>query len=180
MKRRDFVENAAIVSVVSVTGILTGILTSCGGNVLTWVGIVIQSLTEALPIFTDLIPGSADIVKKAIAVAKELETAIKNRAPNTIDFLEQLISPSGLFNQILDSVGVITDPAQKRIVSGILALAGVALRLIAAGLHQGATQTPQGPEIIAKARTANAAGVAHIEKVAVQDSLEKSLSGLRF
>lgn len=175
LRRRDFFFKTGAGAIIAFG---VGPLMGCGGNLITWIGIVIQALTDALPIFKDILPNSVAILKKALQVAKDLQTALKNAAPNAIDFLQQLSAPDGLFNQIFNDVGLITDPAQRRIVSGILLLAGVALRLIASGLHQGVPQTP--PEILAKARTRNREGVANVEKLAVQDTLEKALAGIKF
>lgn len=177
MNRREAIKT---VTIGGTTFALFSLMTSCGANVLTWIGIVINAFTEALPILQSFLPNSLPILQKALQVAKDLQAALKNAAPNAIDFLNQLIAPDGLFNQIINDIGAITDLNQRRILAGILALAGVALRLIATGLHQGATQTKQGPEILAKARIKNPAGVSQVEKLAVQDTLEKALAILKF
>jgi hypothetical protein len=158
---------------------LVGVVTvSCGQNLIKWSGIVVSAFEESMPLIQNLLPGSVATLTKALAVAKDLQAALKNGSANAIDFIEQLIKPDGLFNKLLDDVGALTDPEQRRILSGILLLAGVALRLIAAGLTSGADQLPNGPAIKAKAQ--NQSGVAVIEKVGASKDLEKLLKASRF
>ena len=71
-----------------------------------------------------------------------------------------------------------TDPEKRKIVSGILAIAGVALTLISTALQQGAADA--APEVLTKARAQNKAGVEVIEKISKSHSLEKALAALKY
>jgi hypothetical protein len=134
--------------------------------------IVIDSLQEALPIIKDLVPGSAQLVVKAIAVAKELRDAIKANNGTALGFLKQLISPDGLMNQISDTLNLIQNVNQRRILSGVLLLANIALRAISGKL----AAVPAG--VVAVAIAGDAGGASMIEKAA--NSLEPTLLQLRF
>jgi len=118
----------------SVAAGLAAFATGCGQNVNTWASTVVEALTEALPIFQTYFPSGAGKVATALQIAKDLLDAIKNKKPNAIDFLLQLTAPDGLINKILDDIQLIPDVNERNIVSGLLILAGVALRLIAANL----------------------------------------------
>jgi hypothetical protein len=153
---------------------LAGVTSGCNSeNVLTWVQTVITAFKDALPIFQQILPNQAALLEKALVVAQELQTALKNKTGNAVDFLEQLIAPGGLFNQIIDSLGLIADPQQRAVLSGILLLADIALRLIAQHLQTAAAI------IIAAARKRNATGVKTIEAIS-GDILVLELKNLRF
>ncbi len=171
MKRREAIKAVAITLLATAAGSLVG----CDKKtIITWASTVIAFLVQTLPYFQDLIPGSVGVLSKAIAVAGELKAALQAGSSNAVDFINQLIAPDGLFQKILADVGLITDPAKRKIVSGILAIAGVALNIIAAALEQG---TP--PEIVSKARNVNKAGVEAVKKAGKADTLEKALASLK-
>jgi len=173
MKRREMLKAGAVTILATMAGSLVG----CDKKtIITWASTAIAFLEQTLPYFTDLLPGSVAVLTKAIEVARQLRAALQAGSANAIDFIQQLIAPDGLFQQILDSVGLITDPQKRKIVSGILAIAGVALNIIAAALQQG---TP--PEIVAKAKTSREkkSGIEIIEKSAKGNTLEKALAALK-
>lgn len=132
--------------------------------------IVVDSLEEALPIFKDLLPGSVEVLTKAIAVAKQLRDAIKDKAPTALGFLKQLIAPNGLINQLADTLSLIKNDTQRRVLAGILLLANIALRAISAKLEQAVPAGVVGG--------ADAEAVGAVTKAAA--SLEPALKSLRF
>lgn len=174
MRRRD----AMKIGLGTVLATMTGSLVGCDKKtIISWAGTAVSFLEQTLPYFQDLVPGSVGVLTKAIAVAVELKAALQAGSANAIDFINELIAPDGLFQKILDDVGLITDPSKRKIVSGILAIAGVALNIIATALEQGSGEVP--PEVVSKARSQSKAGVATIEKVSKGNSLEKALAALK-
>jgi hypothetical protein len=170
MKRREAIKAGAITILATMAGSLVG----CDKKtIITWASTAASFLEQTLPYFSGLLPG-VGILEMAIKVARDLEAALKANSANSVDLINQLIAPDGLFQKILNDVGLIQDPEKRKIVSGILAIAGVALNIIAAALQQG---TP--PEIVAKARNVNKKGVQSIEKSAKSDTLEKALAALK-
>jgi hypothetical protein len=173
MNRRQVVKLGAT-GLLGVSGLT---LVGCSKKSLSyWAGVIISSLEQALPILSTLVPSSADVVEKAIATAKALKTALDNGSENAIELLNQLLAPSGLFEQIVAIVATVTGP-QQAILSGILALAGIALNLIATALHQGAEGAPA--TLVAKVRTKHAVGASVIETAAKSGRLRKSLEALK-
>lgn len=172
LTRRQVVRGGVLGSL----ALLASVTTACNAKIITWAGIVVSAFEQALPIFRDILPNSVAILTKALAVAKDLEAALKAGSANTVDLIEQLISPTGLFNQILNDVELITDPSKRKIVTGILLLAGIALRLISSGLQQGAPQIPA--TVMSKAK--GKAGISVIQKVNDSDQLLTALANLKF
>lgn len=135
--------------------------------------IVIDSLEEALPILKDLLPGSVSIITKALAVAHQLKDAINKNDGSALGFLEQLMAPDGLINQIADTLNLIKDDNQRRILVGMLLLANIALRAISAKL---AKAVPTSLQATANAQSPR--GSAIVNKAAA--SLDPALVTLRF
>lgn len=176
MQRRSFFKSL-ISAIFAAFGISLGGLTFIGcdkGTVITWSNTVVSFLEQALPIFQEFLPASAILITQAISIAKELQVALKINSTNAIDLIQQLIAPGGLFQKILESVGLIKDEAKRRLVSGILAVVGITLNVIATALHQG---TP--PAVIEKARSQKKAGVDAVESIAKSNVLERALGSLR-
>lgn len=174
LRRRECIKLGMATMLASVAGTFVG----CDKKtIISWSGTAVSFLEQTLPYFQDLLPGSVAVLAKAITVARELQAALKAGSENAIDLIQQLIAPDGLFQKILDDVGLITDEQKRKIVSGILAIAGVALTIIATALEQGSGEAP--PEVISKARSQNKAGVATIEKVSKGKTLEKALAALK-
>lgn len=175
INRRKFVRNVGYSALLASVGVtFTGCSTK---SIIAWAGTAVSFLEQTLPYFQDLLPGSVGILTQAITVAKDLQTALKAGSANAVDFIKQLIAPDGLFQKILDDVGLIQNPQTRRIVSGILAIAGVALNIIATALEQGSTQLPKA--IVAKAKTERKAGVAAVEVIAKSNTLDKVLAALK-
>jgi hypothetical protein len=174
MQRREAMKLGAFTLLATATGSMVG----CDKKtIISWAGTAVSFLEQTLPYFQDLVPGSVAVLAKAITVAKQLQEALKAGSTNAIDFIQQLIAPDGLFQKILDDVGLITDEQKRKIVSGILAIAGVALTIIATALEQGSGEVP--PEVVSKARSQSKSGVATIEKVSKGKTLEKALAALK-
>jgi hypothetical protein len=175
MNRRNFVGTLGTGAIVGVTAPSVLVQVACGGNAVTQIGIVISAFDEALPIISDFLPQSVALITKALAVAKDLKKALETKSGNVVEFLNQLIAPNGLFNQIMDTLGLIQDASQRKIVSGLLLLAGIALRIIATQFDQGATDRQKS-----SAKASNARAAATIEKASQSDSLESLLKAARF
>jgi hypothetical protein len=173
MKRRQLMQ----LGLSALAGGMTLTLVGCSKKTLSyWAGVIISSLEQALPILSALVPSSADLLTKAIATAKALKSALDAGSENAIDLLNQFLAPGGLFEQIIAIVATVGGP-QQAIVSGILALADIALHLIATALYQGSEGAP--PALVAKVRAKHAAGAATIETVAKSGKLGKALGSLK-
>jgi hypothetical protein len=173
MNRRQVIK-AGVVGLVGAAGVS---LVGCSKKTLSyWAGVIISSLEQMLPILSTLVPSSADLIAKAIATAKALKTALDNGSENAIELLNQLLAPGGLFEQIAVIVAGVNGP-QQTILSGILALAGIALNLIATALHQGAEGAPTA--LVAKVRAKHAVGSSTIETAAKSGRLTKALGALK-
>jgi len=174
IQRRSLMKSGAIAVLATMVGSLTG----CDRKtIVSWAGTAISFLQQTLPYFTDLLPSSVATLQKAIVVAQDLKKALESGSANAIDFIQQLIAPDGLFQQILNDVGLIQDEQKRKIVAGILAIAGVALNIIATALSQGSETAP--PKIVEAVRSRNIGGAAVIDEVASSDVLLKSLKALK-
>jgi len=174
MQRREVMKLGAATVLATFAGSLVG----CDKKtIISWAGTAVAFLEQTLPYFQDLVPGSVAVLAKAITIAQDLKAALQAGSANAIDFIHQLIAPDGLFQQILNDVGLITDVNKRRIVSGILAIAGVALNIIATALEQGSAEVP--PAIVAATRSQKKAATATIEKAAKSSVLEKALGALK-
>lgn len=174
LKRRECIKLGLGTLLATVAGSLVG----CDKKtIISWASTAVAFLEQTLPYFQDLLPASVNVLTKAIAVARDLQAALAAGSANAVDFINQLIAPDGLFQKILTDVGLMTDFEKRKIVSGILAIAGVALTIIATALEQGSGEAP--PEVVSKARSQNKAGVATIEKVSKGKTLEKALAALK-
>jgi hypothetical protein len=174
MNRRTFARNIGYSALLASVGASS---VGCSTKSLTaWAGTVVSFLEQTLPYFQDLLPSSVAVLTKAIQVAKDLKAALSAGSENAIELLNQLLAPNGLFQQILADVGTISGPQQK-IISGILAIAGVALNIIATALSQGAAGAPQA--LVARVKAKNAIGTSMIENAAKSDRLEKALAALK-
>lgn len=174
MKRRDFVKGLGVSSLVLASG--ASLIGCSKKSLVAWAGTIVTSLEQALPILSTLSPVSVALVTKAIETARALKAALAAGSENAIEFLNQLLAPDGLFLQILAIVATVPGP-QQIIISGILALAGVALNLIATALAQGSTGAP--PALVAKVKSRNIAGTSVIEAAANSDRLLKAAAALK-
>lgn len=118
------------------TGVSIAVLTpatlltiGCGPSASAAINVIVATLEETQPILKDLLPASVDLIAKAITVAKQLRDALKNGG-DALTLLQQFIAPDGLFNKILDSIGLVQDPTKRKYLMGAFALVGIALRLI--------------------------------------------------
>lgn len=181
MERRAFLRIGGFgLGSLALTGGIVGIAvteTGCGGNVFTWADQVVGAFTDALPIFQDILPGSVKLLTQALAVAKDLRDALKNKSTNALDLIKQLIAPDGLFNKILADLNVAQSSDQKKIVQGIILIAGIALRLISSGLQQGAKAVPA---LAKAARSTHPAAVGLVERVAESNAIEQALAAVKF
>lgn len=173
MKRRMFIKAGLMATVAGSSLSLVG----CSKKtIVQWAGTAVMFLEQALPYFSDLLPGTVGLITKAIAIAKQLQAALSAESESAIDLINQLIAPNGLFQQILNEVAMISGPQQK-VVAGILAVAGIALNIIATALAQGAAGAPAS--IVGKIRSRNVTGSNTIESIAKSDVLLKSLENLK-
>jgi hypothetical protein len=173
MERREAIKAATVTILATMAGSLVG----CDKKTLAyWAGIIVSAFEQSLPILSALVPSSADLITKAIETAKALKTALDSSAESAIEFLNQLLAPGGLFQQILIIVGTVSGP-QQAMISGILALAGIALNLIATALSQGTEGAP--PALANRVRAHNAIGANTIETAAKSGKLEKALAALK-
>lgn len=139
-----------------------------------WAQTVVTFLEQTLGYFKDLLPSSVANITKAIAVAKDLQAALSADSPNAVDFINQLLSPDGLINKVIDDIGLIGDPEKRKVVSGVLAIASIALMTIATALAQGS-----GPAVTTAAKTRGLKGVSTVEKIAASNKLIGTLKALR-
>lgn len=174
MNRRDCIKTG-VALLTSVAGL--SMIACSKKTIIQWAQTVTLFLGQTLPYFKDLLPGSVDVLMKAILVAKDLQAALAAGSESAIEFLNQLLAPNGLFQKLLDDVGLIPDPEKRKIVSGILAIAGVALTIISTALSQGAGTAP--PKVVAAVRSRNVSGAATIESVAQSDVLTNVLKSLK-
>src|SRR5262245_12612386 len=166
-----------MIGVVGASGLglaMAGLLSGCKQNVSKWIGIVVSELEAILPVFDQVLPGSSKIVAKALEVAKEVQKALEAKDPGVVVFLEQLVAPDGLINQIIDTLGLIKDPKVSAVVAGSLVLISTALRLIADGLMQ----APAG--MVAKARNAHPQATQVVGDAANHDVLRRVASEVKF
>lgn len=174
MERRHFIK-AGMAGALAVSGLS---IVGCSKKTLSqWASTVILFFEQTLPYFSDLLPGAVGLITKAVAVAKDLKAALDAGSENAVELLNQLLAPNGLFQQVLNEVGLIPDENTRKIVSGILAIAGVALNVIATALSQGAAGAPA--TIVEKVRIKHAMGANTIEKAAQSDVLLNALSTLK-
>lgn len=179
MNRREVITRAAFTTgAVAIGGPAVLLQIACDRKAVeAWADQAINAFVQAEPFIRDLLPGSVAVLAKAIAVAKDLRAALKTKADNAIDFVRQLITgPDSLFEQIAKSVGLIKNANQRRIVSGILALAGIALNLIAAQLD---SEADAHPALAAKARAAQPEAFSAVQAIADSDKLERALAAVR-
>ncbi len=175
MINRRFVLKAGLAATLAGGGLS---LIGCSKKTLSqWAGIVIATLEQELPYFTELLPSSVAVLSKAIQLAKDLKSALDAGSETTVELLNQLLAPNGLFQQLLNDAGLIPDESTRKIVSGILAIAGVALNVIATALSQGAAGAPNG--VVARIRAKNVMGANTIEKAAQSDVLLRALQTLK-
>lgn len=166
ISRRKAVKFGGLAAILAAVG---GTVTSCGQNALNAAGIVLDAFRQIQPILAELVPNAAGTIAKAIKVAADLQTALRNKAPEAIDFLKQLVAPDGLFNQILEDLQLVTDPAKKRMLTLLLIIAQVALTAVATALHQ---DVPTGVVTAAKSK---GKAVDIIEKIAASNRLDGML-----
>lgn len=171
--RRGFMVAGATAGIGSLA--LTQIACPGGENADRQIGFVIDAFDEAMPILKDLLPGSFVLVSKALVIAKNLRQALKDKSPDALKFLQALISPTGLVNQIVDTFSLVKNDNQRRVLSGIFLIANIALRVIGTQLESVAT-----PATRTAARSANAEAAAVIEGVAQAPTLEALLKAARF
>jgi len=175
MNRRNFLQTTGKAAAGTAAGALVLSTEACNKDALTWSLQVVNAFEQAQPIIADLLPGSVALIAKAITIARQLQKALKDKSADAITFLKELIAPAGLVNQIADTLHLIQGPAQRRILSGILALASIGLSLIASDLEQQAT-----PAIKAGASRKDRTAVDAIQATAESDRLEQALKALRF
>lgn len=179
MKRRSFFKSM-IVGIAAMFGVTLGGLTFIGCDsktVISWAGTAVAFLEMTLQEFNVLIPGSTGVLTKAIAVAKELQAALKAGSVNAVDLIQQLLAPDGLIQQIVDTLGLIQDDRRRQIVAGLLLIARAALVTISTAIEQGAGSAP--PQVLERARAQHKAGVAVVESIAKSNKLEAALKALK-
>lgn len=137
MNRRTAVKGAlTTLAVVSVGGPTVLLQSACGDTkqIVRWLGTVRVALTDMRP----LLPASiAAAIDRALPVVDRLEKALKqNDHASTLDLLNDLINPAtGIIVDIARLVGQLPEGAPTtKLVLGLLAIAQVALRLVAANI----------------------------------------------
>lgn len=174
MQRRQFIGRA--IAATAIVGSGVSLIGCSKKTIVQWAATAVTFLEQSLPYFSEFLPTSVALITKAIAVAKQLHDALSAESETAIEFINQLIAPNGLFQQILNEVALIPE-TQRRIISGILAVAGIALNIIATALSQGAAGAPSA--VVAKVRSRNVSGANTIENAAKSDVLLKALSNLK-
>jgi hypothetical protein len=168
LNRREIIMRGSGILFLSVAGAST----ACSQkSVVEWAQTARQALQDALPYFEELLPNSVPTLTKAIKIAIDLEAALRSGSANAFDFIAELIGPSGLVIQILTDVGTISDPQIRSVVSGILAIASIALRVIATELDRGAVDMPR--VIVAELKSKHKASSAVVEKIAKSKVLDQ-------
>lgn len=174
MKRRELFKMLGLSALLAWVG---AFFTACSVKSLAaWAGTAVSFLEQTLPYFQDLLPNSVGVLTQAIAIAKDLKAALSAGSETAIELLNKLLAPNGLFQQILTDLALLSGP-QVKIVSGILAIAGVALNIIATALAQGSSGAPAG--IVARVKARNVLGANVVEAAANSDRLLKALEALR-
>jgi hypothetical protein len=115
------------------------------------------------------------LIAKAIPIAESLKKAFEDsNHAETLDLLNKLIEPGGVFAQIADLVGNLSDD-RKRLIQGLLAIAQTFLRLIAANIEE---EVPVSSAAMATAANANAVNA--VKQAAQAGNLEAAFNASRF
>lgn len=180
MNRRSMISRSALTAgALALAGPVTLMQVACGSTkqLVKWTGLVIGALRDLSPILAGM-DGTVPIVAlvaKAIPIAERLKKAFEdNDHAKTLDLLNNLIAPGGVFAQIADLVGNLTDE-RKRLVQGLLAIAQTFLRLIAANIEE---EIPASAT--AAARALNAGAVRAVENAASPDKIASAFKLTRF
>lgn len=170
MQRRNFlgtvVKGSAAVA-------LTGsplLLTACADTtqMVKWAQLVATELSSIGPELESL--GIKEpLVAKAITIANDLVKALKtSNHADTLTFLDQLIAPDGLVQQLANDIGLISDDSVKKIVQAALIIAHTTLLLISANI---AENVPSNAGAMAAAAGKSVAAE-HVRKAATSRAID--------
>ena len=166
MNRRTLLKTSSVGAI----GFLTLGAKGCGKNLSTYVNVVIGALQELSP----LLPGQAQLIAKAVSIAKTFDDAY--RAGKFIDAGALFENLAGVISQIAEAAGV-ASPSVKVAI----AVAGIAMRAIAVLLkNQAADPTIAA---IVNDRASSNANVARqrslIEKMANEKEIDALFAGAK-
>lgn len=165
--RRNFIgiaaKGTAVLAIVPGTLLLEGCDSTA--QLVKWGQLVATELEAVQPQLTALGLSTA-LISKAIVIGKDLVAALKaSNNASTLNFLDQLIAPNGLIQQLANDVGVIGDDSARKIVQAALIIAHTTLLLISANIAENAPSNA-----ISLARTAGQGTAANNVKAAADSN----------
>lgn len=140
-------------------GSLAVFMASCGEQVLSWLATIIRTVGDLGPLFDELgLPKGVEIAAKIAVIAKKIDGAIRGKDfKNALDFLNEIIKPNGLFDELLALAGI----AKSKIISGGVVILKFALGIVANFVQKG-LETPQGKMMVAAASAEDAEKIANV------------------
>lgn len=160
MNRRTILKTGALTAGMLM---LSGAQVACGKNLSLYVNIIVGALKELSP----LLPGQAQLIAKAIAIAETFDRAYREgKFTDAIAIFENL---AGVLGEIADAAGV-TNPQ----VRTALAVAGIALRAIAV-LLKSREGEPVVVEAIGTATVAQRRQIALVNRLAEPAPLDAAI-----